>query len=242
MSRGALVLLGIAVVALVVADQWLAPSWPASDPPDLHVVALDEAAPPVPEDWRVLVDLAGTWDFRIGDAAGAAGGEWDRIAAPAAWEDQGYHGYDGVAWYRTTFATDAAAAEAVRQSPAHLLLGRIDDVDEVWLNGVRVGESGHFPPDYRTASFGFRTYRLPPGLLQTEKPNELVVRVFDAGLEGGILEGPLALAVPTPRNPAGVPVVADLAGTWRFSPGDGDWAAPGLDDARWDSLLSLIHI
>lgn len=198
-----------------------------------------KAKPPAPADWTTVLDLAGPWDFRIGDAPRWADGRepdgWDRVAVPGAWEDDGYHGYDGFAWYRTTFTLDAKAADALRRSP-FLLLGRIDDADEVWLNGEPVGWSGRMPPHYQTAAFGFRTYRLPLGLLRTDGPNVLAVRVYDAGLEGGILEGPVALAVPTDQNPDGAPVVADLAGDWRFSPGDGDWAAPGHDDARWDTL------
>ncbi|PAP76599.1 beta galactosidase jelly roll domain-containing protein [Rubrivirga marina] len=207
-----------------------------------HDVSWDDpwkTSPPSPDDWTTVVDLAGTWDFRIGDArrwaSGGADAGWDRIAVPGAWEDEGYHGYDGFAWYRTTFTLDAKDADVLRTSP-FLLLGRIDDADEVWLNGEPVGWSGRMPPKYQTAAFGFRIYRLPPALLRTDGPNVLAVRVYDEGLEGGILEGPVALAVPTARNPEGAPVVADLAGDWRFSPGDGDWAAPDLDDARWDTL------
>ena len=121
---------------------------------------------------------------------------WDRVFVPAAWEDEGFSGYDGFAWYRTTFALDAAAAGRARAAPAFLLLGRIDDADEVWLNGAYVGRGGGMPPFYRTASFGFRAYRVPADLL-VDGPNVVAVRVFDEGLEGGILEGPVALAVPT---------------------------------------------
>ena len=200
----------------------------------------DPAMPPAPDDWTTLADLSGEWAFRIGDsprwATEPTDAGWDRVPVPGAWEDAGYHGYDGTAWYRTTFALGAEGARLAETAPPFLLLGRIDDVDEVWLNGERVGRGGHRPPDYRTAAFSFRTYRLPPGLLRADGPNVLAVRVYDAGLEGGILEGPVALAVPTDRNPAGVPFAADLAGDWRFSPGDGAWAVPDLDDAGWDTL------
>ena len=195
----------------------------------------DATDPPDVDDWTTLVDLAGAWDFRLGDRPAWEGDGWDRQRLPGAWEDQGYAGYDGAAWYRTTFALDAKTADAVRAEPPFLLLGRIDDADEVWLNGTRVGQSGRMPPRYRTAAFDFRTYRVPPGLL-TEGENVLAVRVYDDGLAGGILEGPLALAVPTARNPAGVPVVANLDGDWRFAPGDGDWAAPDLDDRTWATV------
>ena len=242
-SRGpllAVVLLGVAALLAVVigavADRLS--DW-EDRPKDASWDDPWKASPPSPADWTTVLDLAGPWDFRIGDAQRWADGRerdgWDPIAVPGAWEDDGYHGYDGYAWYRTSFTLDAKAADALRESP-FLLLGRIDDADEVWLNGEPVGQSGRMPPAYQTAAFGFRTYRIPPDLLRTDVPNVLAVRVYDAGLEGGILEGPVALAVPTGQNPEGAPVVADLAGDWRFSPGDGDWAAPDHDDTRWDTL------
>ena len=198
---------------------------------------------PDARDWTTLVDLRGTWDFRIGDdpawaatALPEAGG-WGRIAVPAAWENEGFHGYDGYGWYRTTFTLDDRAVKSVRDEPAFLLLGRIDDTDEVWLNGVYLGRSGRMPPLYATAAFSFRTYRVPPDLLRLDGENVLAVRVYDANLEGGILEGPVSLAVPTDRNPDSAPLLADLAGSWRFRPGDDPaWAAPRFDDADWDSL------
>lgn len=238
----ALVVVLAGVVALFgtlgpILDRWARRLTPPDAPPTLR----DEAAPPSPDDWTTLVDLSGPWAFRIGDATRwreeEADAGWDRVAVPAAWEDEGYHGYDGFAWYRTTFALDAKVADVVRAEPPFLLLGRIDDADEVWLNGTLLGRGGRMPPVYETAAFGFRTYRVPPGLLRADRPNVLAVRVYDAGLEGGILEGPVALAVPTPRNPESVPLVADLAGDWRFSPGDARvWAEPELDDAQWDTL------
>ena len=234
-------LLAVAVLALVVLGRSCgvpAPPWPKS--PDPPPVAGDPTKePPAPDDWTTLVDLGGEWAFRIGDGPGWAtaptDASWDRVPVPGAWEDAGYHGYDGPAWYRTSFALDARAASLVGKLPPFLLLGRIDDVDEVWLNGQPVGRSGHQPPAYRTAAFSFRTYRLRPGLLR-QGENVLAVRVFDAGLEGGIVDGPVAVAVPTARNPDGAPLAVDLAGDWRFSPGDGPWAAPDLDDARWGTL------
>ena len=198
----------------------------------------DAARPPSPEDWTTLLDLSGAWEARLGDVPDSADvSGWAPIRVPGAWEDQGYPGYDGFAWYRTSFSLDAKTADVVRMEPPFLLLGRIDDADEVWLNGTRIGGSGRMPPYYKTAYFGFRTYRIPPDLLRSDAPNELTVRVYDAGLEGGILEGPVALAVPTARNPERIPPVADLAGDWRFSPGDDPRNAdPATDDRTWTSI------
>ncbi|WP_412068366.1 glycoside hydrolase [Rubrivirga sp. IMCC43871] len=230
-------LLALAAAAVGAATPGCAPEAPAPPGPKEIRAPLAPDGPPAPAAWQTLIDLRGVWAFRIGrDSTWQGGKAWDRIPVPAAWEDAGYHGYDGTAWYRTTFALDAEAASLVAKEPPHLLLGRIDDTDEVWLNGERIGASGRPPPDYKTAAFDFRIYRVPPALLHTDRPNVLSVRVFDGGLEGGLLEGPVALAVPSAGNPAGVPIVADLEGLWRFSPGDGPWAAPALDDSGWAQI------
>lgn len=191
-------------------------------------------------DWDALVDLAGVWAMRVGDdPAWAADGlglaGWSTVPVPGAWENAGFHGLDGTAWLRTTFDLSKPAV-ARAAGPAFLLLGRIDDADEVWLNGVFVGSTGRMPPHYETASFLFRRYRVPPGVLRAG-PNTLAVRVHDAGLEGGILEGPVTLSLPTAANPESVPMVADLSGDWALRLGDGPGlAAPDLDDAGWDRV------
>ncbi|MEO0556906.1 MAG: beta galactosidase jelly roll domain-containing protein [Bacteroidota bacterium] len=197
---------------------------------------------PDPRDWETLVDLRGEWDFQIGDnpawaAATPPGGDWDRVFVPAAWENEGFFGYDGYAWYRTTFQLNANAEQRSREGPLFLILGRIDDADEVWLNGTFLDRGGRMPPLYSTASFDFRIYRIPPDLLRSDGDNALAIRVYDSGLQGGILEGPVALAAPTARNLEHVPFVADLAGTWQFQPGDNPaWAVPDLDASAWPTL------
>ncbi|GAB5537722.1 MAG: hypothetical protein Rubg2KO_39710 [Rubricoccaceae bacterium] len=197
---------------------------------------------PDPRDWETLLDLRGPWAFRIGDDPSWSqettdAADWDSVFVPAAWENEGFFGYDGFAWYHTTFQLDATAAERVQTTSPFLLLGRIDDADEVWLNGVYLERGGRMPPLYATASFSFRTYRLPPNLLRADGENVLAIRVYDAELAGGILEGPVAVAVPTDRNPESVPFVEDLAGPWHFRPGDDlAWAAPDMDATDWLTL------
>lgn len=237
----AVVLASILVVA-VVATMWVRRGDPQRRPPPPPTPA---AGAPDAAEWDTLVDLAGQWQFRIGDdrtwaaddvAEGASATGWSRVAVPGAWENSGFHGYDGFAWYRTAFILSGDTGQRALDGPAYLLLGRIDDADEVWVNGTLVGSAGRMPPSYATGLFGFRVYRVPPDILR-QGANTLAVRVYDGGLEGGILEGPLALAVPTPQNPASAEMVADLAGGWRFRLGDDpDYADPALDDSGWERL------
>ncbi|CUS93311.1 glycoside hydrolase family 15 protein [Candidatus Kryptonium thompsonii] len=73
-----------------------------------------------------------------------------------------------------------------------LLLGSIDDADETYLNGSKIGETGKFPPERRTEWTTLRAYPVPKGLLKT-KNNVIAVRVCDFGFDGGIFKAPIGL-------------------------------------------------
>ena len=80
--------------------------------------------------------------------------------------------------------------EELRGRGLEVLLGKIDNCDETFLNGTLVGKTGELPPrevapDTRKTN---RTYTLPPETLNYgQQNNPLAVRVFDAGAGGGML-------------------------------------------------------
>jgi sialate O-acetylesterase len=81
-----------------------------------------------------------------------------------------------------------------------LVLGKIDDVDEVYLNGKFLGKTGPWPerPNYR-GFYGdyyqqYRAYFIPAEMLLPAQENVVAVRVFDTMLHGGIWDGPVGLA------------------------------------------------
>ncbi|MBK6680677.1 MAG: hypothetical protein IPG53_11920 [Ignavibacteriales bacterium] len=79
------------------------------------------------------MDLSIHWKFQIGDDSPRSqidfdDSKWDKITVPSSWENQGFHGYNGYAWYRVSFEGSTALAK----NPL-LHLGYIDDVDEVYL-------------------------------------------------------------------------------------------------------------
>jgi sialate O-acetylesterase len=121
---------------------------------------------------------------------------WPTLRAPGIWEEQGLPGLDGVVWLRRTLRLDAAQA----RGPATLHLGLIDDCDESFVNGQRVGgQCGWLAP---------RDYVMPPGLLQ-EGDNVIAVRVTDTGGGGGLHGDAAAVRLDTATGD--IP----LAGTWR---------------------------
>ncbi len=137
--------------------------------------------------------LKNTWLFKLGDEIAWANPNlsdsgWYPIRVPEYWENQNYENYDGIAWYRSYFKVDSSW---LRRDTLILYLGKIDASDEVFLNGVRIGGSGHFPPTPVSAKNLVRRYIFPASLLKTN--NVLAVRVYDDQQFGGIYSGPLKI-------------------------------------------------
>ncbi len=127
---------------------------------------------------------------------------WKILRTTAPWEGQGHEGYDGFAWYRihvvipSSLKTGSDWPERLR-----LQLSAIDDADEVFLNGVRVGKTGRMPADaggFESRSQTVRDYLvdLQTGLVRWDRNNVIAVRVYDAGGSGGFHKGLPSLSVP----------------------------------------------
>jgi sialate O-acetylesterase len=189
---------------------------------------------PVEETVR-LADLRGQWKFMTGDDPDWSAGtfddsNWPEIFAPGAWEDEGYPGYDGYAWYRIHVKGSAK----FERMQLKLEAGRIDDADQIWVNGILIGGTGGFPPNYYSAYNRYRSYPVPSGVFSTTGDNVIAIRVFDEKLLGGILEGRLAIY----GTPLSSTSDLDLSGMWKFRTGDReDWKEPDLDDSDWQDLI-----
>jgi hypothetical protein len=92
---------------------------------------------------------------------------WREIGTTNNYENQGYAGYDGYAWYRIHVVIPSALKQSVYwPQRLRLFLSAIDDVDQTFFNGVKIGETGRFPGapgGYDTAILfvGIRTMLLP---------------------------------------------------------------------------------
>jgi hypothetical protein len=181
------------------------------------------------------IDLRGLWKFQLGDSMIWAQAEyndaaWEEIEVPGAWENQGFAGYDGFAWLRRSIAlTRFDDTFAI-----YLNLGLIDDVDEVYVNGKYVGGEGLMPPNFMTAYNRQRRYYIPPDILRFDTTNVIAIRIFDKHLEGGLVSGYQSLQiVEKPDN-----VFAQLAGIWKFRPGDDlTYARTDYDDRAWEEHI-----
>lgn len=183
---------------------------------------------------RSILNLRGEWKIELGDDMRWADpkfndSKWDNIRVPRPWEDDGYPGYDGYAWYRKHFKVE----QNLKNTPVYLQCGYIDDVSEVYLNGHMVGFEGQFPPDFTTAYNVSRAYRVAPQYLNYNGDNVLAIRVYDERLAGGITGGNVGLFEPRDYLEPDV----DLSGTWKFTTGDNDsWKESKVSDGSWSTV------
>lgn len=184
-----------------------------------------------------VIDLRGQWKFHIDDKPAWAeakfdDSKWEQIFTPATWEDEGFHGYDGFAWYRRKFDGKLLNANEIY----YLGLGFIDDCDEVYVNGKLIGFSGSMPPRFKTAYNTERRYPLPNDVVNFSGTNTIAIRVFDNTLSGGIIDGRIGVY----RSQRNKSMVVDLDGIWLFAtskngdrPKETDWQRMMVPSA-WD--------
>lgn len=139
------------------------------------------------------LELDRNWKLKAGDDNGWSAPELDeadwravKIAQP--WEVVLGEAYDGYGWYRNTFRVPREL-QRLSDTGFVLELGQIDDVDEVWFNGTKIGSTGQFPPAYETAWTAERRYFVPLELLTGRAEHVIAVRVFDGMGGGGLYRG-----------------------------------------------------
>ncbi len=140
------------------------------------------------------------WQFKKGDDLAWAtpqynAADWQQITVGATWEAQTQNDpYDGTAWYRRSVVISKDLKRATRRNKAMTLkLGMIDDADETYFNGVKIGATGKFPPEKESAYNVPRIYRVPADLIRWDAPNVIAVRVADWQGGGGLYAGDYTL-------------------------------------------------
>ncbi|MBT3377470.1 MAG: DUF4838 domain-containing protein [Lentisphaerae bacterium] len=148
---------------------------------------------------RTVVDLPRTWRFRFEDDATAEEDGWWRTDFDAAgwsearvdrtWQQQELKekGFEGAAWYRTTFELPDTAVG----SKLALYFGGIDAAGKVWVNGTLAGEHAY------VANVSWNS---PCEIDVTDclvsGRNHVAVRVYTGGGSGGLYR-PIHLLTPS---------------------------------------------
>ena len=181
------------------------------------------------------MDLRGDWKFRLGDRMSWSepdydDSNWEKIRVPNYWEDEGFHGYDGYAWYRIEFD----GRDLPKNRTLYLHLGYIDDVDQAFMNGTLIGFTGYFPPHFKTAYKAKREYLIPNEIINFDGMNSIAVRVFDTVHEGGIIRGNVGIYGTNPN----ARMLVDLMGLWDFKTGRS--AMRNQNFESWDKIMAAI--
>lgn len=138
--------------------------------------------------------------FITGDSGVYAGGGYDdglwRMShVGVVWQEQGFPDHHGYAWYRIHVVIPAVLREhAFWKDSLRICLAHVNDVDETFLNGVRIGKTGAFPSDaggYVSKWPAVREYHVAGNspLIHWDADNVIAVRVYDGGGTGGIFMG-----------------------------------------------------
>lgn len=137
--------------------------------------------------------------------------KWKDIMVPGFWNGQGLNGFNGVVWYRKEINVPASAVARA----AKLYFGRINDNDEVYINGQLAGRTG--------GQYANRMYALKQGILVPGK-NVIVARLSNnsSPLGGFVPDKPYYLTVGTDT--------IQLSGKWQYKVGQAfPPAKPGLE-------------
>ncbi len=122
---------------------------------------------------------------------------WATMPVPGLWESKTLPDVDGVIWFRKSFGVPAD----ISLKNVKISLGKIDDVDSTFVNGVFVGSTAAYSEP--------RIYSIPDGVIKSAG-NVIAVKVTDSGGGGGIYGEPGELFVDF--GAAKLP----LAGDWKF--------------------------
>ncbi len=151
-----------------------------------------------------IVLLDSEWKFKTGNdlnwaAQGFDDSSWGTIDPKNTWENQGYKGYNGYAWYRCkTLIRSSLKDQSKITDSLQIFLGKIDDCDHVFLNGELIGENGRTiyeklqPADDYIKQHGLwntdRRYLLAQNdpRIHWDQENLIAVRCFDHDGPGGM--------------------------------------------------------
>jgi beta-galactosidase len=140
------------------------------------------------QDMPVLSVVKGQWKFNKGDdlkwkAPDLDDNTWQNVNLPATWEKHSNYTEDNVyGWYRR----EIIVPENMKGKDVMINVGMIDDADETYLNGVLIGATGSFPPNFKSEWTAIREYKAASKIIKYGQKNVIAVRVYDAYGNGGI--------------------------------------------------------
>src|SRR5688572_26512113 len=148
-------------------------------------------------DWRTI-DVPGTWNEPTAQEVAAAG---------------------HTAWYRTWVKVhDSFFTRHERnlfEESVGVNLRDLEGAHEVWVNGVKIGIGGAFPPNYQNGRAAIHRHKVPVGTLRKGEWNEVAIKVHrpaGPGAAGFLGDAPFIMNYFWE---------CIFAGKWEFIAGDG---------------------
>lgn len=121
--------------------------------------------------------------------------QWETQRLGTVWQEQGHPDYHGFAWYRIHVVIPSSLKEkGYWKDSLRIYLAHVNDVDETFLNGKKIGHIGAFPGEpggYISKWPAEREFHLPinDNSIKWDKENVIAIRVYDGGGTGGIFMG-----------------------------------------------------
>jgi len=121
--------------------------------------------------------------------------EWKTTKTGTVWQEQGFSDYHGYAWYRIHVVIPSRMKQqSFWKDSLCIYLAHVNDVDETYLNGKKIGKIGAFPEDeggYVSKWPAIRAYHIAVSdpSIKWDKENVIAIKVYDGGGSGGIFMG-----------------------------------------------------
>ena len=160
--------------------------------------------------------------------SGATAEGWTDFEAPGMADKVIKPSTDGSFWLRKVvdIPAEMAGQEAV------LNLGTVDDYDETWINGVKVGRMGLETPN---AWQTLRNYPVPTGTLKAGA-NVIVIRLVDTYMNGGFSGAARDLYLGSAPGQK-----ISLAGTWQVRLETGLGLKPQLERPQLQNIAGTLY-
>jgi len=137
------------------------------------------------ENWRFSPDKNNIGATEHWQSSQYDDSNWPLLSAGKRWEDQGYPGLDGIAWYRKTVNIPATW----RGKDVWMKFGGVNDAFELFVNGKSTSFFGE-----ANISFASKPcFSLISSYLEYGKTNQIAVKVNDWGNSGGLWRSPILL-------------------------------------------------
>lgn len=125
------------------------------------------------------ITLSGLWKFKNNDNLDYSktkfdDSSWPYIEVPKRLEKQGYSNFKGIGWYRKHFKLPPIGKDQLMG----IYFSNIADADQVYINGILLGESGSFNKNDKITPHFSKVYQVPETVIKPNGKNILAVRFF----------------------------------------------------------------